>query len=252
MTTLAERVRLRREALGLSRRAAAERSGVNETYFRDLEENPLQEPRRSNLKKIAAGLGVTLEWLEGGAGAPEGDGDRLVNDGLPVVMVPVRGTVAAGIWRDAWDEVAGMAPEDIERIPFVPLPGYPVGSLFALRVEGTSMNLEYPPGVRIVCAPLDVAEPMSGDHVVVLRRRHGLAEATVKELAEAPGGGWLLRPRSSDPAWQEVWTFTDDGEEAPEIVGIVLAALKHRQRGRPLAPPTPRAKKGRRAKPDQG
>lgn len=122
---------------------------------------------------------------------------------------PVLGTVQAGVWREAsedplhiegWeDPIAG----GYERIPAPPDRRYPHAAVFALRVEGDSMDRVFPPGSYALCVrladaglgPLDIAP---GSVVVCQRRRHDIYEATLKRLRRS-GGDIVLEPDSTNP-----------------------------------------------------
>jgi transcriptional regulator with XRE-family HTH domain len=72
---LGERVRARREALGLSQEALAHRSGVHWTFLGQVERGR-RNLNLHNLLKISAGLGTDPAELVGGLLPPEHDGDR--------------------------------------------------------------------------------------------------------------------------------------------------------------------------------
>lgn len=69
---LGERVRARRESLGISQEAAAELAGVHWTFLGQVERGR-RNLRFHNLLKIASGLGVDPAELVQGLVSPDGD-----------------------------------------------------------------------------------------------------------------------------------------------------------------------------------
>lgn len=116
-------------------------------------------------------------------------------------LIEVRGSVVAGVWREAWEWDAD------ERYFFssaVKL-AVPPGDRFGLRVDGLSMDQLYPEGTILDCVSLiAIGEaPVVGKRYIVQRVCHdGTLETTVKEYSlGADGRAWLL-PRSSQPEFQ--------------------------------------------------
>ena len=232
--------------MNLGRRTASRAAGLNETFIRDLVENPGRSPRAENLAALAAVLGVSVQWLLTGEGELA-QGATTSGDSLSFMQTRsllVRGVVAAGLWREAWDEADGVDPDDIERV-HVPTPsGFERASLYALRVRGRSMDLEYPDGSIIIVCPIGEIELRAHDHVVVLRRRSGLTEATVKELVQLRDGGWALQARSTDPSFAAPWPFDPDaGVDEIEITAVVVGS--YRTRSRPAQMQTKKSKQHR-------
>lgn len=147
------------------------------------------------------------------------------------VSVSIRGTVQAGNWRPAGE---WQAPEDEWETVVVPKPnGY--SGLFGLHVAGTSMNLIYPEGTILFFCPIhefrDLRTEEPWDHVLVLRKRHGEAEATVKEYRVDKTGRQWLWPRSDDPQHQQPLELPQNGQEWPqddeiEIIAAVVSEYR--------------------------
>ena len=76
MTTVGDRIRQRRLALGLSQRELAS-EGVSYAYISRLENNTRQ-PSVKALRRLAAKLGVSAHWLETGEDDPAQQLARLV------------------------------------------------------------------------------------------------------------------------------------------------------------------------------
>lgn len=202
-----------------SAKAAAEAMGVPvATYIQH--ENGVRGYPASRAERYARFFRVAPEWLlygsKGITPEPAELGPRLF----------VKGEVAAGIWKEAWeipeDEWAMYTGRADVRAP--------VNKRFGLRVVGESMNEIYPPGTVLDCVQYDHEELIpSGKRVIVVRQRmDGSVEATVKELVrDSEGVEWFV-PRSTNPAYQ---AFRGDEPDSPdivsiEIVGIVVASIR--------------------------
>lgn len=136
------------------------------------------------------------------------------------------GEAAAGTWREAfewprddWLPVA-IAVKD-ER--------YPGAKRSALRVRGDSMDQLYPDGSFVVFVRLaDLGrKAQQGDRVVVIRRRHGLMEATIKEyFRDGKNKRWLV-PRSTNPAHAALpLEKTADDSEEIDVIGLVVGSQR--------------------------
>ncbi|WP_167765261.1 MULTISPECIES: LexA family transcriptional regulator [unclassified Brevundimonas] len=209
-----ERLRLRRTDAGLSIEQLAVRAGMAPSTIR-AHENGQNGIRRPAAVKYARALATTPEWLMFGAG-PEA-ADQAANDAAPVArMVPILGQIQAGAYLVIPDE-----PEPEGFVPFYD-PRYNRANVYALRVVGRSMDLHYPDGATVYVVPAVEAGIREGDHVVARRERSGLWETTLKEIVLIDGK-MALRPRSSDPAHQDVLRI-DDGGAWPEIIAVVVGS----------------------------
>lgn len=101
---------------------------------------------------------------------------------IPVRMLPIVGKIAAGNWREAIAEPLGYLPA-------------PVGgaNAFALKPEGTSMNLVVGDNALIVVDP-DELDLLEGKLYAVM---NGDGETTFKRYRNDPP---RLEPVSSDPS----------------------------------------------------
>lgn len=209
--SLAHKILLLRRSFGKNQAEFGEIFGVTQASVSRWEKGSM--PDSTSLAKLAeiAGEGV-LEFLsptvEGAKPAPAGN------------RFMVRGSVAAGVWREAyewpiddWEPYTGGAH-------VVADPKW----RFGLRVDGDSMSLVYPHGTILDCVSIfDSQVPESGQRVVVIRKRtdDGL-EATVKEyVIDADGRHWLV-PRSHNPAFQRPIALD---EEEPEIEQTQIIAV---------------------------
>jgi SOS-response transcriptional repressor LexA len=138
----------------------------------------------------------------------------------------VKGSVAAGVWReqiewprDEWFEIeVGPPPRaGVER--------------FALRMEGYSMDRTIPPGsiLEAIGVRFGSIEPQEGDLVIAQRQRHDLIEMTCKRLAR-DGEGYELRCESTKPEFANMVIKVgapDNSQPVDDetiIVGIVVNA----------------------------
>lgn len=235
MKTIADRVRERRQALGLSQAQLARRMGkvVSQASIAQLELGRTRSPRF--LMALARALEVTPEYLEGTSSSPGFAEPR--EDSLPLTTVAVRGRVQAGEWREAleWPE------DDWYSVSITPDPRFHAKlQRFALEVGGDSMDKIYPSGSVIICLRYaDLGRwPEPGERVVVIRRnRHLEIEATVKELDKDNRGQLWLWPRSTSPEHQQPIAIPWPEEEWPEHIGDpqIKAPRRARATARDLA-----------------
>lgn len=142
-------------------------------------------------------------------------------------MITVVGFVQAGHWRESaeWfdDEQYYVSAPPFREWWSVPMIG--------LEVRGQSMNRMYPEGTVLICANLIHVDrnPVPGEKVIVQQRdRHGLVEATVKELQlDERGAAWLW-PRSTDPTFQQPIRFQGEGKEEDDVIvsALVIASIR--------------------------
>lgn len=214
-------VRTRLERLGLSPRAASLKAGLNSHFVQNLLSGKVQSVKTESLVKLADALETTPEYLI------EGKHEGL--DLLPFRGIIVRGSVQAGQWTEASDEAFEADPDSIEIAPVSPPPGYERANLFALRVKGRSMDLVYPEGTIVIVCPVSDTDIRDGDNVIVIRRRNGFTEATVKQV-ETDGKKWTLHAKSSDKSFSKPWVIEDNGDDSPEIVAVVIGSYRHEAR----------------------
>ncbi len=181
-----------RKDRGLSREKLAELAGMSAMHLYRLEKGKARLTEKM-AQRLARGLQVPP--------------DVLLQQPLP--GAPVIGTVQAGVWREAGEDPLHMEDwadplaADYERIPCPPDRRYPHAPVFALRVQGDSMDKVFPDGSYALCVRLSDAglspdAVPSGSIVVVQRRRHDIYEATLKRLQRRDGNIWLLPESTSD------------------------------------------------------
>ncbi|MBC7314624.1 MAG: LexA family transcriptional regulator [Rhizobium sp.] len=200
---LHDRIKQKLEELGLSEEAASLRMGTDRSYLRKLFDRPNSSPRGETLSRLAKALNTTEGWLLTGDGqgssetpplamgyathlefeptmtVPENGRARKPAPELPArnampLDVPVMGTAAGSHLRGSFQLEGGII--DYVRRP----PGLMTAKdIYALFVEGTSMEPQFHPGDLIYVSPHRPAK--AGDIVVVQSRNgeHSPDEATL-------------------------------------------------------------------------
>lgn len=207
-----QRIAELRKAIGMTQAQLAESISVEQPTIQRWERGK-REPPLAKLVEIAEVLGV-----------PPGS---LLTGETPTAIGPnlfVRGEVAAGIWKDAyewpeddWQTFTGRADVTAD-----------MQHRFGLRVVGDSMSEVYPPGTIIECvSTMGHAEPAPGKRVVIIRENEGGEfEATVKELVEQEGRLWAV-PRSSNPIHQPIALDEQkDGVVEARVAAVVVASVR--------------------------
>jgi SOS-response transcriptional repressor LexA len=144
---------------------------------------------------------------------------RIAPAPAPAALLPVRGTVEAGSWR----EVLSEFEQEFETLP---APRSVVDSgAYALRVIGPSMDQMYPDGSFVVVQPWRGGPLPFGKRVIVERNRDGLVETTVKELVRGRDGEVELWPRSSHPAHQTPLAYKAD-DTTLHLVAVVIWSMR--------------------------
>lgn len=169
MTSLGERIRHSREALGISQGELAKRVGIKQQSIGDLESGKTRGTK--HLLGIAKALGQSPEWLEKGVGEQvkhQTETDLMPNagerfpapsiSGMPL-DVPEMGTAVGG---SAGDFSLNGQVIDYKRRP----PGIANNrNVFCLRVRGDSMAPKYEEGDLIYVSPNRPTK--SGDDILV-------------------------------------------------------------------------------------
>lgn len=225
---MAQRLRAARDEAGFPTAAAAAKARGWAVSTYTSHENATRSYGVDEAKKYARAFRVNPGWLLAldQIKAPE---VSLVDSDRPAAeTLWVRGSVAAGVWReqvewprDDWYEIeVGPAPRHgIER--------------FALRMDGNSMDKTIPPGSNIeaIRVQFGVVDPQEGDLVIAQRQRHDLTEMTCKRLAR-DGDGWELRCESTKPEFANMVIKVGAPEASAPIddetiiVGIVVNAYQ--------------------------
>lgn len=220
MTEKHERLRKAREKAGYaSARSAAEAMGAAVATYSQHENGTRGFPIKT-AERYAAFFKVPVEWLT--LGIQHNDPDSFIQLGPRLY---VKGEVAAGVWKEAWEFDA----DDWEVFTGRADIAAPIRTRFGLRVKGDSMNLIYPPGSIVECVAYDDRTIENGRRVIVRQQRQdGRLETTVKELVTDQEGVVWLVPRSTNPAFQAPIRMDrpDPDVEKIEIIGIVVSSIR--------------------------
>lgn len=145
---------------------------------------------------------------------------------VKVTGAPLRGKVAAGMFQENWDAAFEVDPNELEHVP-VAIAGYPDGLLYALELDGPSMNKAFPnPSTYVIVCPYGQTPVGDGDFVIAERREGAKTEATCKRL-KLTGRSWELWPDSFDSAYQDPVSLS--GDEV-KITGVVVGSWSPRAR----------------------
>ena len=157
--------------------------------------------------------------------APKEAVDPLVTKGRAKTIIEpvfIKGEVAGGVWAEPTLEFTPV-PTDVARDT-----KWPAEAVYALRVRGNSINRQARDGDLVLC--LDVwAAPRkyrNGDWVIVERKRGGLIETTIKRVAHAYNGEWMLEPDSDDKAFQDLIPLEGGEEDTIQVRAFVLDFIR--------------------------
>lgn len=203
-----------RRRRGITQADLAEMVGVEQPTVQRWESGK-RTPDTLQLVALADALGIEPGELFGGH-AVTALGPRLF----------VKGDVAGGVWREAWEIDADEWEAFTGRADI----SASVQKRFGLRVVGDSMDLLYPHGSIVECVFLDdEAELETGRRVIVERIKYTQErETTVKEYqVDGAGRHWLV-PRSSNPAFQSPIELgvEDAAIETVRIIALVVGSYR--------------------------
>lgn len=211
MPTVAEVLTILTKREDLSDNDLADRTGVPQPTISRIKSGESRDPRDKTLRPLAKYFGVTVSQLRGDMPLSDSQSPHEpsnVAPGPPVRgAVPLISWVSAGAWRETIDSLEpGMAEEWIETT--APIRQH----TFALKVQGDSMEPDFPSGTYIVVEP-DL-DPQPGDFVIA---RNG-DEATFKQLTK-DGADWYLKPLNQ--------RYPIKPLESPcKIIGVVREAVR--------------------------
>lgn len=145
-------------------------------------------------------------------------------------LIPNLGKVAQGVWLEQTTDDDSLAPVPYDRFRGDPLPT----DLFAVTPVGTSMNLRFPEGTRLICqrVPFGICGFKPGQYAIVSRSAHDLRELTCKRVEVDNDGNYWLYSESSDPRFAEPWLVgkpSSDHHDDVEIAveGLVIRAVQN-------------------------
>lgn len=166
MSSIGNRIKLRRKELGLTLQQLGDKIGVEASTVRKWENNIIQNIKTDKVSKIASALNVPISYIINDSNSDQSN---------KAIKIPILGTVIAGIPISAIEEIIGweeISPEMASQ-----------GEYFALRIKGNSMSPTMDEGdVVIVKKQNDVN---SGDIAIVCVNGD---EATCKKLIKHKDG----------------------------------------------------------------
>lgn len=186
----------------LTQREVANMMGVNRSTYTRYESGEVQ-PDNDKLRKLSTIFGVSIDYLLG---------QKVDGDGLENHLIPLLGTVPAGVPIEAIEDVE----EYIDMYPrFVKH-----GELFALRVQGDSMEPDIRDGDIAIIEKQEFIEN-GGIAVICVNGQ----DATLKKVKLLETGLMLI---PSNPAYDPV--FFDAGQIATLPVTIIGKVIEIRRR----------------------
>ena len=221
-TTLGQRIRARRDAVGLTQEKLAAACGVSRAAVAQWESG-VTRPSLDNLVKAAAALSVWLSWLTTGdqslPDTPNPFVDPSVSRAANQLGIPVIDLARA----DQWDALRATMPTDLERL--TDDPGLSPRA-FALVIRDESMAPEFREGDRIIVDP--EVTPQPGDFVIAKLDRDG--EATFKKFRERGAdadGATRIELVPLNPDWP---TLAINTETPGRIIGTMVEHRRYRRR----------------------
>lgn len=179
--TIGQRIKQRREELGLTVSDVAKRLGKHRATVYRYESDDIEKLGIDVLEPLAVVLRTTPAALMGWADEDAAPSPGITED---VVTFEIIGDVAAG-----YDHIA-TSDWDAEKIdvPLAWLHGHPASDFFCLRVKGDSMYPQYQNG-DVVLVKKQSTLNRSGEIGVVI---YGDELATLKKVEYVMGEDWML------------------------------------------------------------
>lgn len=206
--TIGKKLKTLRLKKGLKRSSVASKAGISYDYLTKIE-NGQRSPNIAMLERICNAVGISVEQLlttsvELKPVRKDMKGLYPLGEGKPV---PLIGWTRAGFWEEASD--GALPPGAAEDWLYSELGG---GRVFALRVEGDSMEPEFCEGDYILVDP--ERTPAPNDFVIAKLEEDN--SATFKQLKHREGKT-VLHPLN--PAYPDI----EIGESSSaRIVGVVV------------------------------
>ncbi|OAT74526.1 helix-turn-helix domain-containing protein [Parageobacillus thermoglucosidasius] len=149
------------EEKGYNIMSLSRESGVPYTTIRSMIERDLTNASIDNVIKICRVLGISVEALSKAGMVPE----KVDSNIKPAISLPLYGSIAAGA-------LSTVEPVIKNNVEYIPIPRNMLGkyasckNLFALKVNGESMNKVIPNGSYVVCKPIEIEELKEDDIVI--------------------------------------------------------------------------------------
>lgn len=224
---IATRMKMRMAQTGKSMTDLSEGTSIHRGVLWNIMSGNTKAPRIDTMKRIAAFLETSVEWLSGETDEQPGGNQIAIKAKAPtasgqIYSIPVVGTVEAGAFRPVIEEIDETT---VQRISISRHDKFKNFNHFAFDVRGDSMNLAgINEGDKLIC--VDWAEvgmmELSGLIVVVERVVNGghLREWTVKQM-EVFKDKILLHPRSTNQAHKPIEILRDHGADNGTEIRII-------------------------------
>lgn len=189
MKTWYERLRDRRQELGLTQADIMRAVGVSNATASDWESGKTS-PRGENLIKLCKYLRISTDWLVYGKGSLEDSQGPHPQPSEPghefVAIERINLKVSAGVTGFAIEHLNGNGPPIFFRADWLKAEGLRADKLFALRVSGDSMEPSLWDGDLVV---INSAATDPKDGIVFVVNYEG--EPVIKRLERDAGDWWL-------------------------------------------------------------
>jgi len=221
LTAVLDRVEQKLKERGLSANAASVAAGKPDAIRnmrRAVKNGDRQGVSTATLAALAPVLGTSLSWLMEGGQEDRSTSEARLAPGHPH-PIPIVGKAAAGVFR----EVIEYDDEEPEMLFGERDPEFPNARMFALEIEGDSMNAADPPivpGSRVICIDFDdTGLPLEDGMLVAIERTSdgGLRrEWSVKEV-EYYADRVEFHPRSTNKRHRPIIVPHDTDSESVEV-----------------------------------
>ena len=168
MNNLGQRIRARREELGLTQEQVAEQVGIKQQSYQAIESGSVKKPR--HLYEISVTLKCDMAWLLSGK---EKDVINVEKIEIHAHQVPLISYVQAGVWTESYEL------RDSTGFEYIMTSLELSNKAFALKIKGDSMEPEFKEGDVVIIDP--AIKPFPGEFVVAV---NGDEEATFKKYRE--------------------------------------------------------------------
>jgi len=194
-----------RKRIGIGQAEIAERLGVSVPQVSRWENGHDNVPS-VRLQAFARAYEAGLDELFGSEAGASG----LPDDAAPVRFIPLLGDAPAGNWREAFAKSRHSIPAPEQGLP---------QAVYALRVDGDSMDRVVPDGATIIIDPTD--RDLFDKSLFVVR--NGSGETTFKQYLDGPA---RLVPCSTNPTHE---TIPLGSEEITILGRVILVTMRPNQ-----------------------
>lgn len=213
MSTIGNRIRIRRQQLNLSQYELAKRLGYKSRSSINKIELDERNLTQSKIKAIADALETTPAYIMGWEeNSNKLKAPKITDD---VVTFPVIGEIAAGYDNPAIEDWSG----ETTTIPSFYLKGRKKEDFFVLTVKGASMYPMYIEGDKVLILKQESVD--SGEVCAIL---YDEEMATLKKVEYKPGENWLkLIPINPEYAPRKI---ENEELETCRVIGIPILLIR--------------------------